>query len=92
MATSASDKKHFLTGVTLLIGVGAPKGDLHYTVIHLLVVDVGCVLFWTQSVCIVPHQNTRNIYHKQMNNGVIDLVSRKMLFKHQTGKRAIFGL
>ena len=41
-----------------------------YTVIHLLVVDVACVLFWTQSVCMVPHQNTRNIYHKQMNNGV----------------------
>ena len=42
-----------------------------YTVIHLLVVDVACVLFWTQSVCMVPHQNTRNIYHKQMNNGVV---------------------
>ena len=41
-----------------------------YTVIHLLVVDVACVLFWTQSVCMVPNQNTRNIYHKQMNNGV----------------------
>ena len=42
-----------------------------YTVIHLLVVDVACVLFWTQSVqCMVPHQNTRKIYHKQMNNGV----------------------
>ena len=43
-----------------------------YTVIHVLVVDVACVLFWTQSVCMcmVLHQNTRNIYHKQMNNGV----------------------
>ena len=41
-----------------------------YTVIHLLVVDVACVLFWTQSVCMVPNQNTQNIYHKQMNNGV----------------------
>ena len=30
-------------------------------------------MFWTQSVCIVPHQNTRNIYHKQMNNGVVQL-------------------
>ena len=41
-----------------------------YTVIHLLVVDVACVLFLTQSVCMVPNQNTPNIYHKQMNNGV----------------------
>ena len=41
-----------------------------YTVIHLLVVDGACVLFWTQSACMVPNQNTRNIYHKQMNNGV----------------------
>ena len=41
-----------------------------YSVIHLPVVDVMCVLFWTQSVCMVPKQNTRNIYHKQMNNGV----------------------
>ena len=44
--------------------------QMTYTVIHLLVVDVACVLFWTQSVCMVPKQNTRNIYHKQMNNGV----------------------
>ena len=43
---------------------------MKYTVIHLLVVDVACVLFWAQSVCMVPNQNTRNIYHKQMNNGV----------------------
>ena len=42
-----------------------------YTVIHLLVVDVACVLFWAQSVCMAPNQNTQNIYHKQMNNGVI---------------------
>ena len=41
-----------------------------YTVIHLLVVDVWCVLFWTQSACMAPQQNTRNLYHKQMNNGV----------------------
>ena len=33
-------------------------------------VDVVCVLFWTQSECMVPNHNTRNIYHKQMNNGV----------------------
>ena len=36
-----------------------------YTVIHLFVVDVACVLFGAQSVCMVPNQNTRNIYHKQ---------------------------
>ena len=41
-----------------------------YSVIHLPVVDVMCVLFWTQSVCMVPKQNTHNIYHKQMNTGV----------------------
>ena len=43
---------------------------IKYTVIHLLEVDVACVLFFTQSVCMVPNQITRNIYHKQMNNGV----------------------
>ena len=32
-----------------------------YSVIHLPVVDVMCVLFWTQSVCMVPNQNTQNI-------------------------------
>ena len=42
-----------------------------YSVIHLLVVDVSFVLFGTQSACMVPKQNTRNIYHKQMNNGVL---------------------
>ena len=41
-----------------------------YSVIHLLVVDVLCVLFWTQSVCMVPNQNTQNIYHERMKNGV----------------------
>ena len=41
-----------------------------YTVFHPLVVDVVCVLFWTQSVCMVPNQNTRKIYRKQVNNGV----------------------
>ena len=46
------------------------NGGNKYTVIHLLVVDVVCVLFWTQSACMVLNQNTRNIYHKQMNNGV----------------------
>ena len=39
-----------------------------YSVIHPLVVDVSYVLF--QSACMIPKQNTRNIYHKQMNNGV----------------------
>ena len=32
-----------------------------YSVIHLPVVDVMCVLFWTQSVCMVPNENTQNI-------------------------------
>ena len=45
------------------------SGNIHdYSVIHLLVVDVLCVLFWTQSACVATKQNTRNIYHKQMNN------------------------
>ena len=35
--------------------------------IHLLVVDVTCVLFCTQPVCMLLKQYTRNIYHKQMN-------------------------
>ena len=48
----------------------AGPGRLVYTVIHLLVVEVSCVLFWTHSVCMVSKQNARNIYHKQMNNGV----------------------
>ena len=48
-----------------------------YTVIHLLVVDVACVLFLTQSACMVPNQNTQNIYHKQMNNGVVGKVNKK---------------
>ena len=42
-----------------------------YTVIHLLVVDVSCVLVWDQARWLGPKQNTRNIYHKQMNNGVV---------------------
>ena len=33
-----------------------------YTIIHLLVVDIGCILFWTQPVCMVPNQTTRNFY------------------------------
>ena len=41
-----------------------------YTVFHLLVVDVACVLFWTQSVAMVQKQNTRNIYHKRMKDSV----------------------
>ena len=41
-----------------------------YSVIHLPVVDVMCVLFWTQSVCMVPNQNRQNIYHERMKNGV----------------------
>ena len=42
-----------------------------YTVIHLLVVDVSCVLVWDYAHSLGPKQNTRNIYHKQMNNGVM---------------------
>ena len=42
-----------------------------YTVIHLLVVDVRCVLFLDHAHWLGPKQNTRNIYHKQMNNGVL---------------------
>ena len=41
-----------------------------YSVIHLPVVDVMCVLFWTQSVSMVKKQNTRNIYHKRMKDSV----------------------
>ena len=41
-----------------------------YTIYHQLMVDVLCVLFLTQSACMVQKQNTRNINHKQMNNGV----------------------
>ena len=33
---------------------------------HPLVWDVSCVMFWTQSACMVPKQNTRNISHKWM--------------------------
>merc|ERR1712117_194721 len=41
-----------------------------YTVFHLLVVEVLCVLFWTQPVCMVQKQNTWNFYHRQMKDGV----------------------
>ena len=59
-----------------------------YTVIHQLVVDVPCVLFWTQSVCIAPKQNTQNLYHKQMNNRVDSLsqVALTLGKFHQTGQ------
>ena len=50
-----------------------------YSITHLLVVDDSCVMLWTQSAFMVPKQNTRNIYHKQMNNregnGAIDLTT-----------------
>ena len=42
----------------------------HYSVIHLCVLDIVCVLFWTQSACMVAKQYTQNFYHKQMDNGV----------------------
>ena len=42
-----------------------------YIVYHLLVVDVLCVKFLTQSVCMIPKQNTRNIHHKRMINDVL---------------------
>ena len=32
--------------------------DIVYTVIHLLVVDVACVLFWTQSACMITKHNS----------------------------------
>ena len=32
------------------------------TFFHLLVVEVSCVLFLTQPVCIVPNQDTQNLY------------------------------
>ena len=41
-----------------------------YTVFHPLVVDVACVLSWAQSMSMVQKQNTRNIYHKRMKDGV----------------------
>ena len=42
-----------------------------YTVIHLLVVDDSCVLVWDHAHWLGAKQNTRNIYHKQMNNSVM---------------------
>ena len=54
---------------------GEGTSTLRYPVIHLLVVDVLCLWFWTQSACIVPKQNTRNIYHKQMNNSVDSMMT-----------------
>ena len=39
-----------------------------YTVSHLLVVEVRCVLFLTRAACIVQKQNPRNFYHKQMKD------------------------
>ena len=45
-------------------------GRLSHSVIHLLVVDVSCVMFWDQASQVSPKQNTRTINHKQMNNGV----------------------
>ena len=43
---------------------------VQYTVFHSLVVEVSCVLFLTQPACIVQKQNTRNLYHKPMRDGV----------------------
>ena len=43
---------------------------LSFTVFHPLVVDVVCVLFWTLSMSMVQNQNTCNIYHKRMKDGV----------------------
>ena len=49
-----------------------------YSVIHLLVVDVSCVLFWDHAHWLGPKQNARNIYHKQMNNGVCTEIGKKV--------------
>ena len=32
-----------------------------YTVFHPLVVDIACVLFWTQPACMVQKQNTQHL-------------------------------
>ena len=54
----------------------------NYTVIHLLVVDVSCVLVRDHAHWLGPKQNTRNIYHKQMNNDVIQHSSRRSIIPH----------
>ena len=41
-----------------------------YSVVHPLVVDVLCALSWTQSESMVLKQDTQNIYHEQIINGV----------------------
>ena len=41
-----------------------------YTLVHPLVVDVWCVLFWDNAHWLDQKQNTPNIYHKQMTDGV----------------------
>ena len=42
-----------------------------YSVIHVFVVDVSCGFLWDYACWLGPKQNTRNIYHKQMNNRVV---------------------
>ena len=44
-----------------------------YTVFLPLVVEVWCVLFLTQPVCIVQKQNTQNFFRKRMKDGVVCL-------------------
>ena len=47
-----------------------------YTVFHLLVVEVSCVLFLDHARWLSPKQNTRNFYHKRMKDGVVKNVAR----------------
>ena len=63
-----------------------------YTVYHPLVVDVPCVLFWIQSGCMITKQNTRDIYHKWMINGVVFLVLEASLTNGYNKKELRFTL
>ena len=59
-----------LTGVFILSLSDCADVRMVYSVIHLLVVDVSCVLFLDHARWLGPKQNTQNIYQKRMNNRV----------------------
>ena len=52
-----------------------------YTIYHPLVVDVSFVLFWDYACWLGPKQNTQNIYHKRMKDGVAKVHSLAPLTK-----------
>ena len=72
-----------LQGDSQLSGVIQSNMVPKYSVIHLLVEDVSCVLLWGHARRLGPKQNTPNICHRQMNNSVCRCLARYGYFKRQ---------